>query len=65
VLFFGAPGPIFDFASLSFQVPIIALSAAQTPVANASDRIRVKPIVFVFIAVSRSSGSWSSTAFYK
>jgi hypothetical protein len=33
VLFLGAPAPIFDFASFSFQVPICGLSAANATIA--------------------------------
>src|SRR5204863_10157563 len=42
---------VFDFASLSFQVPMFGSSAARQNAPAARQRIKDIPIVFVFMSV--------------
>jgi hypothetical protein len=49
VLFFVAPAANFDLASFSFQVPILASSAAKQTTAAANSAATVNKIVLVFM----------------
>jgi hypothetical protein len=46
----GAPGPIFDLASFSFQVPIMSASAAKH-IAATKHRASVDTNVLVFMSL--------------
>ena len=57
-MFFIVPGVIFDFASLSFQVPICGFAAKEAAHAT-RETARINPIVFVFMPAIESGFSIS------
>ena len=61
-MFFKVPGVIFDFDSLSFQVPTCG-SAARPTAAPKKQNARVNPIVFVFMRAIETGFRWTVNIF--